>query len=392
MAFLTRHPFASTLLIALAGWALAACGDDTGSGGSGGEGTGGAGGEGTGGVGTEGPINAPPGTWTWVPFAGTQCMDGSETGIAVNLSDTSKDVFIFLEGGNACFNFASCAVTANKDGYDADKFAAQGADDVGAYPYLDRTDAANPLKDMSMIYVPYCTGDLHFGSASDVEVANEMRQFHGYDNMSAFLERIVATFPEAENVVLGGISAGGFGAALNYDHVASAFGDGVNTVLIDDCGPPMADPFVPQCLQEHFATTWGFADTLPSDCAGCTGAFVEPYVDYLLTKYPDRSLGLISSAEDETITGLLGFGEMDCQNLMLNPLPYDPAQYTAGLEDLRDRVAAGSNGFRLFLIPGNEHVFLNNAIGSVTQDGVALEDWIAAALTGGAGWEHVPAP
>lgn len=99
---------------------LTGCGDDSSSGG------GGAGGEaGTGGIGTEGPINAPEGEWTWVPFPGTQCMDGSETGFAINRHGANDDVVIFLEGGNACFNFGSCASTANLDGYDAEKFAAQ---------------------------------------------------------------------------------------------------------------------------------------------------------------------------------------------------------------------------------------------------------------------------
>ena len=368
--------------------ALTGCGDDSSSGG------GGAGGEaGTGGIGTEGPINAPEGEWTWVPFPGTQCMDGSETGFAINRNGANDDVVIFLEGGNACFNFGSCASTANPDGYDAEKFAAQGADDVGRYPYLDRTNPDNPYKDMSFVYVPYCSGDLHAGDREGVTVANVERQFKGYSNMSAFLERLVPTFSGAQRVVLTGISAGGFGATLNYDHVASAFGAEVDTILMDDSGPLLSAPYAPECLQQHFYDTWGYADTIAADCPDCQeGNFTEAFIEHLLGKYPDARLGLISSAEDATITNLLGFGLDDCVNLQTSPLDYDLAQYTAGLEDLRDRVAAGSSGFRLFLIPGDEHVFLDNALGSVNQDGTALTDWIEQALTGDAAWANVPAP
>jgi hypothetical protein len=392
MSFARASIFLASALLTLA----AGCGGeieaDGGGGGSEGGGNVGGGNVGGGGGAAPEPIDTPADTWTWVGFPGTSCIEGTETGIAINKSDASDNVLIFLEGGNACFNDFSCLVTANvDDGYDGDKFAAQGATDVGRYPYLDRTDPENPFKDYSMIYVPYCTGDLHAGERADVEIDGRMRQFHGFTNMTAFLERIVPTFPDADSVILTGISAGGFGAALNYDHVASAFGAEIKTTLIDDSGPPMADPFVPACLQEHLFETWGYANTLPADCADCAGAFVEPYVEYLLEKYPARSMALISSDADGTISTLLGFGLNDCANLQSLPLEYDPAQYRAGLENLRDNVAADSR-FRLYMLASDEHVWLDNPIGSVTVEGVDLEDWLAEAVAEDPAWADVTAP
>ncbi len=381
----------ASILLASALLTLATgCGDDTSASGGGNEGGGGTGG--AGGAGPE-PIDAPADTWTWVGFPGTSCIEGSETGIAINLSEASPDVLIFFEGGNACFNEVSCKVTANvDDGYGADKFADQGAEDVGRYPYLDRSNPDNPFKDYSMIYVPYCTGDLHMGDRADVEIDGTMRQFHGYTNVSAFLERIVPTFPDAGRVLVTGISAGGFGAALNYDHVASAFGADVKATLIDDSGPPMADPFVPQCLQEHLYETWGYENTLPADCEGCGGAFVEPYVDYLLAKYPDRSMCLISSDNDSTISQLLGYGVDDCVQLNeLAPLPYPEGLYREGLEDLRDRIGAGSR-FRLYMLASDEHVWLDNEIGTVAVEGVNLEDWLSDAVAEDPAWASVADP
>ena len=380
----------ASLFVAFASLTLAAgCGDDSSSAGGGNQGGSGGGGGGA----ASQAIEAPADTWTWVDFPGTSCIEGTETGIAINISEASPDVLIFFEGGNACFNDLSCKVTANvKDGYDGAKWEAQGSEDVGRYPYLDRTNPDNPFKDFSMIYVPYCTGDLHMGDRADVEIDGTKRQFHGYKNVSAFLERIVPTFPDAERVIVTGISAGGFGAALQYDHIASAFGAEVKATLIDDSGPPMADPFVPQCLQEHLFDTWGYGNTLPADCDGCTGAFVEPYVKYLLAKYPDRSMGLISSDNDDTISQLLGYGVDDCVNLSTPaPLPYPAGLYREGLEDLRDRV--GTDGrFRLYMIASAEHVWLDNEIGSVTVEGVALEDWLADAVAEDAAWASVADP
>ena len=38
---------------------------------------------------------------------------------------------------------------------------------------FDFTNAANPVKDWSGVYVPYCTGDVHFGTADNVTIPSD---------------------------------------------------------------------------------------------------------------------------------------------------------------------------------------------------------------------------
>ena len=57
------------------------------------------------------PITAPAKTWTWVNFPDAVCDDGSPTGIGVSLNPASKDILIFLQGGGACWDYDSCAVS-----------------------------------------------------------------------------------------------------------------------------------------------------------------------------------------------------------------------------------------------------------------------------------------
>ena len=45
---------------------------------------------------------------------------------------------------------------------DADRMAAAGTGDG----LLDVADARNPLRDYSIVYVPYCTGDVHLGDST----------------------------------------------------------------------------------------------------------------------------------------------------------------------------------------------------------------------------------
>lgn len=390
------------LLLSLGG----GCGDDESSaGGGGGTGGTGTGGDGDGGGGGQAgtcsldaelgeALDLPKDTWTWVDFPDSLCMNNTPTGIAVNPSSTSNKVVIFLMGGNACFNLASCAITANTNGYASDKWNAD-ADGIRTSQAFDRSDPDNPLKDYSYVFVPYCTGDVHAGDRSDVTVANKTYQFHGRKNLIAYLKRLVPTFRDADQVVLAGVSAGGFGAALSYDLVASAFCETEDVVLIDDSGPPMGDEFLAPCLQKHMSDTWGLASTLPADCPDCnqtSGAFAEPYVKYLLGKYPDRTLGVISSEQDGTIRNFWGYGESNCSELGGLPPPYDGAKYTAGLEDLRDRIVGDAGRFGLFMVPGDEHVFLDNDPTSVNVNGVSLKDWLLQALNNDPAFGNVSEP
>lgn len=341
------------------------------------------------------PIDVPDNTWTFVPFPNAVCMNGTPTGIGINKISTSDDVVIFLQGGNACFNNISCALTANPNGYGQAQFDDEKTG-LETEPLFQR-DADSILKNYNFVYVPYCTGDVHAGD-NDTMLAGKMRTFHGYNNIGRYLKRILPTFPDAQHVILTGVSAGGFGAAYNYDRVAQAFGPTVDVKLIDDSGPPMSATYVPACLQKLFVDTWGIENTVPAGCTDCKpadGAFMEPFIRYTATTYSDRWLALVSSTEDDTISRFWGFGHDDCANTE-SLGAYPGSEYTAGLEDLRDNIVNGADHFKVYLIDGTDgqdkthHVWLSPNPGAVSSHGVALLDWIQQELDEDPTWANVP--
>jgi len=366
----------------------------------------GAGGGGVGGAGGAGgtfevgdPIDAPDNQWTWVDFPDSRCMNDTPTGIGINKTSASKNVVIFLMGGNACFNAISCGVTANPNGYGATQFQKEKSTLLTAS--LFQRAGSNPFKDFSFVYVPYCTGDVHGGSKSGQMIGNKPRNFHGYDNLTEFLKRVVPTFPEPTHVVLAGVSAGGFGAAFNYDHVVRAFGADKKITLLDDSGPPMGEEFVPACLQKFFVDTWGLDKTLPggcTDCVGPTGVFMEPMVKYTAATYPNQNQALVSSTQDATIRQFWGYGNNDCANIQGLPPAYDGAKYEAGLVDLRDRISKGDANFFAYFVDGTdgmdntEHVFLDDDPAKVSSNGVLFSDWLTKLLNDDPGLVSVPAP
>ena len=333
------------------------------------------------------PLAAKDGEWTWVDVPGAICRDGSATGIGVRLHQGSTKVAIYFEGGGACFHDASCAIndvlaSFGSTAFDAWKTAA------GAGGIFDATQATNPLRDYNFVYVPYCTGDVHAGDREHVDVPGDTapkdQMFVGYRNVGLDLARVLPTFANATDVVVTGISAGGFGAAFNYDRIAQTF-CAANVSLVDDSGPPMADAYLAPCLQKRWRDLWNLDATLPADCAACRGADgggIVNYVDYLGHKYPKASLGLVSASQDAVISLFYGFGENECAGLNGPSSPMSGAKFQAGLDDLRKNHAAGGN-LGMFVIPSVSHTWLTTPAFYVTEtQGTPLDAWVGALLAG----------
>jgi hypothetical protein len=329
----------------------------------------------------EGPgITAPDHQWTWVPIQGSKCLSGSETGIGVRLSSTSTKLFIYLEGGGACFNAETCAIALTAFGQT--EFGAW-ASTVGATGIFDATESANPVGDWSAVYVPYCSGDVHAGDApgSNVPGGPQGEDFVGYSNMALYLQRILPTFKGATDVLLTGISAGGFGAALNYDRVAAAFCP-LPVTLLDDSGPPMSDQYLAPCLQKQWRSLWNMAATLPAGCTACTdaaGGGIVNYVTYLGQRWPHANMGLISSTQDAVISTFYGFGTDDCTQS--TPLP--GPTYAAGLQDLRQNYLSASGHWGTYFVNSVTHTYeLGPGFYTTKVNGKLLTDWVADLLAG----------
>ena len=162
-----------------------------------------------------------PGSWTWVDFPEAQCRDGTPTGIGVSPSaSNSTNLMIFLEGGGACFNSSTCAT--NPSHFDSARFSSQfvlGIESKGEHLLAHRSRRTRSL-DWNMVYVPYCTGDVHAGNAPNATVSGVpgTQQFVGYLNVGLYLRapRAARRSTGLTRILLAGQSAGGFGAALEY--------------------------------------------------------------------------------------------------------------------------------------------------------------------------------
>jgi hypothetical protein len=347
-------------------------------------------------VGTTLTPPAPAG-WVYHDIDGAICRDGSPAGIYVHKGTVDK-LNIFLEGGGACSNAHFCAFNPKSvnqvlagDGQTvlgSALGAGAGRQQPGDYSDSSHTAAPlgifeteraeNPFKGWSQVYIPYCTGDVFFGTKRDAVVpgSTDKQQFVGYIDMQKFIGRIVPTFkPTVKQVIISGSSAGGFGALLNFSMVQDAFGN-VPVSVLDDSGPPFEDAGMPVCMQKRWREAWGFEASLPSDCAECRradGGGLLRYADFAIRKHPKAKLAIISSMQDEVIRLFYSVGLVDCKNYdTADPVVitltqgdatvyYQPPNYEAGLNGLRTTYAATKRLSTYYMagpnITNHQHLF-----------------------------------
>ena len=325
------------------------------------------------------PLMAPENTWTWVQFDDTTCRAGGKAGIGVSLSSASKNVAIYLEGGGACFDAQTC-------GSNPDSVGQQMPGNAGIF---SRSNAANPIKDWNMIYVPYCTGDVHTGTKDDgqVEGVTGTQHFMGRSNLKSFLNRIVPTFKDAEQVLLTGASAGGFGAASNGVFVQWAFGD-IPVTVIDDSGPTFSEMYLPKCLSQTYLKSWGLDGSVLDDCDGmCDGSmdYSLQFLEYSGAHSAGHFNGLIESDQDSIIRGFFGIGTdngaNDCKGtLLVTSMSAD--DFLMGLLDYRERVKKYP-GFSTFYPSSTQHTWIGgDSFYTAMAGDVKMVDWFAGVLQG----------
>jgi hypothetical protein len=314
------------------------------------------------------PFSAPEREWTWIDTPENRCGDGSPTGVGVSLTKATDDVLFFLEGGGACWDASTCFGVVSTAFY----IGGYGKNEFDTDPQrapmlpLQLDNASNPFRGMNIIYIPYCTGDVHAGKRiATYQVNGEAKQAYHYGalNFEAVLKRAVATFPRAKRVWIAGDSAGGFGAALNFPRAFAAF-PLARVGVLDDSGQPVQP--APDRWQAWKAA-WGLE--APDGCAACDGD-VGAYVDYYRAAYPDSRFGLISFLDDSVISSFMGLSAADFQS-----------ELDALTKRIDDWPYAG-----YFIIQGALHV------GMLTANSPQLDTWLERLVSGDPAWTSVRPP
>lgn len=169
-----------------------------------------------------------------------QCSDGSDYWIYTKKGN-SKNLILHFQGGGACWDDASCTsplILNPKTGFYFSKINEWMFKALFSHGILENNLDINPFKDWNIVFIPYCTGDLHIGNTENTytdEDGNMKRVKHyGKINVTKALEWVESNFNHFEKILISGESAGGFGNIFWTSRIVNMF-PGSMFYQLSDC-------------------------------------------------------------------------------------------------------------------------------------------------------------
>jgi hypothetical protein len=312
------------------------------------------------------------GEWLDVAPAGTACADGSPWQFWYS-PGVEDDLVLWFQGGGACWRADLCDADAEPafDGrVDAHDHPARSAG------LFDARRSDNPLHGWRVLFVPYCTGDVHIGRAtvdytradgSTFRVAHE-----GQRNVRAALDwlasRLIAEGRPPPRILVGGESAGAIAAAYWAYEIGDRWPK-AELAVVGDAAGGYRSAGVSTALRQ-----WGVLDALPTDVP----AYADPDKVYFETFYiaasqrhPRARLGQVNFADDAVQRRFMGF------------LGTPTDVLTKGLTCNLNEIRVDSPNFHSFIHPGSAHAVLRtSAVYDTACEGERLVDWIRALIDG----------
>ena len=300
---------------------------------------------------------APQTSWTRIATgAGTECALGTPYSFFTRDGTDPDRLLIYFQGGGACWEWVSCSGMFDATVDDTEPFAFRGV--------FDRAEPRNPFRSYSVVFVPYCSGDVHIGDAS-VSYGDATRpvRHRGFRNVSAVLDWIGARGFRPRTVVVAGTSAGAYAALFYMRPIARLFPN-ARLVLLGDSGVPLLS------RNEEVLKNWGASSVMAALWQDETRArtLLEAYRQAALIG-PRVRLAQITSDQDRVQSAFY---------LISGSSDWRRATYSL-LADVKVAVPA----FRSFIVAGSDHGLLPvDAFYSYRSDGVVLHEWVSRLIAG----------
>ncbi len=180
--------------------------------------------------------------WNVVKTDGV-CSAGTPYQFYVKPSAENTDLLVFFNGGGACWFGQACDLSAQPNVHtpmaDIDANNPALADGV-----FNLENTRNPFANYTMVFVPYCNGDVHIGGgAREYTYQNEngdevsiTTHHDGYKNSQSALQWVYENFTAPSKIVVSGSSAGAIGGSFYAGLVAEHYSDTPVVLIADGAG------------------------------------------------------------------------------------------------------------------------------------------------------------
>ncbi len=309
---------------------------------------------------------------------------------------TVNKVFYYFQGGGACFDHLTCSAPVYDDAVDA-------SDDPALFTtgFANLNDPRNPFRDWNVVFVSYCTADIHWGD-NDAQYPGPNPgdppltiHHRGYTNARVVEKWAREHFVDPDEVFVSGSSAGAYGAitgaAYLMDRVwlASHFdvvGDAGNGVITQDF------------LVNNLANWKVDANTprwIPALDEPATALSIDKLWSEVAKFYPTNRFGQYTTAFDGGNGGQTFF-----YNVMVNVTDvsrwgawwHESCNWNAKMRQIAAATSAAAENYRYYIGSGSRHTAWGSdkvyadATGGVSEPVVG---WIDDMLAGSRHWQNV---
>lgn len=313
------------------------------------------------------------GDWEAVePGGETKCADGSAYRFFVRPGDPKKAV-VFMQGGGACWSLLTCGMGAAMSSLNVpsmEEFLA-GQEQNAIAGILDVDNPENPFPDWTIVYIPYCTSDLHWGQG-DHEYSSKVKVYHhGFFNAQAAIEWMYDYVKDPELLVLTGASAGGYGMLIHSAWVSQHYPLATVRVVVDAAAGVVAGDFTAQSM-----AVWNATESMPTFIPEVaekdlmTVTFLELF-GAIGRYFPENRYSLYSTAWD------------DMQTFFFKVMGGNPEEWPAKLQETVTALKSNVPQFSSFITSGTLHTILNLEVFYQREEaGVRLVDWLSQFVFG----------
>lgn len=303
--------------------------------------------------------------WTKIePRGDTACAHGTPYAFWVRPGTLNK-LLVYFQGGGGCWSAETCR--PDSPSYD-DSVADQDAP-TRERGILDLNNPENPFKDYSVVYLPYCTGDLHWGSNVQTYHLSSndtlIIRHKGFVNASVALTRAYRYFPAPKAIFVTGWSAGAIGSILFAPYLIKQYPQ----AAVAQLGDSLSFAFDrPPNLQRNYRAHDNFPDWIPAlaDIQPETFTMARFYAA-IAHYYPQHTFAQYNTAYDHA------------QERYFVLAGGSAGSFGPALQISLDDIHMHARNFRSYTAPGTTHgILLRRDFYRLETAGVRLRDWVAA--------------
>lgn len=328
-----------------------------------------------------------------VDYAGNmldpQCWDGSDYHFFVR-GGTENKLVMYYEGGGACWDALSCGGTPLTGPIFKSNITTEEQINGVGTGLADFENPENPFSNWNVVYVPYCTGDVHWGNNTFEHVqgtSSIVIQHKGWVNGQVAEKYAREHIVSPEKVFVTGSSAGAYGAIVNSVFAKENAYPSTPFAVVGDAG----NGVITEDFLENDLAKWGIENNLPTWIEAIDVDLTDLNAADLWAEsaahYPDSRYATYTSAYDGGTGGQTGFFNVmqNIDNVTLWGSWWNAScEWNEEMNELNADAAERADNFRFYVGSGSRHtIWGNDKVYSDTTGGVpTFVSWIDDMLEG----------